>query len=338
MPPDLRVLGLGHCLPPQIVSNEELAAALGEPAADIAARTGIAERHRAADGEGPSDLALRAARDALAAARTTVDELGLIVFATATPDVTFPGAACYLQEKLGAPTVGALDVRAQTAGFLCALDLASSFAAVPAPRGGRDARYARMLIAAGEVHAGGLDATPRGRDMTPRFGDGAAAAVVGQADSGPRLVAVRWTTEGELADRFWCEYPASYQTPVRITAADIAAGKHFPRGDLAALAPIARDRLGAAAREVLDAAGWRPSDVDLLVIDYVDPAVAGDAGEALGVARERTVVPTREFGHVMAGGIAIALARRLVALHAGARALLVAAGPGFTYGAAALEA
>lgn len=337
MPPEVRLLGIGSFLPEEVVLNEALARQLGTSAAEIARATGIESRRRAAEGEGPSDLALRASQAALRAARTEVAELGLIVFATATPDVTFPGAACYLQHKLGAPTIGALDVRAQAAGFVCGLDLAASFAALQAPGGGDDPRYARILVAAGEVHSSGLDETPRGADLTPRFGDGAAVAIVGRGDSGPRLRAVRWYTEGEFADRFWCEYPASRQYPLRITPADLAAGRHFPRADLAALAPIARERLAQVVGEVLAECGWQASALDAAIVDFVDPAVARTAASDLGISGSHLEVPTAGFGHVMAGGLPIALARRLPELASGAKVLLAAAGPGFTYGAAALE-
>jgi 3-oxoacyl-(acyl-carrier-protein) synthase III len=337
MPPEVRLLGIGSALPEDEVSNQRLASRLGVEPRAIEARTGIRSRRWASDGVGPSDLAARAAATALSAAGTTIDEIGLIVFATATPDVCFPGAACYLQEKLGAPTVGALDVRAQTAGFICALDMAGAFAVLPAPSGGHDRRYARVLIAAGEVHSSGLDESPLGADMTPRFGDGAAVAVVGAGEVGPRLAAVRWYTEGDLADRFWCEYPASRQHPLRVTPADLAVGKHFPHGDLPALAAIVRDRLQGVAREVAALCGWTPSDVDRLLVDYVDPAVARSAADDLGVDPGRVDVPTAAFGHVMAGGLPIALAGLLPGLRSGARVLLVGAGPGLTYGAVALE-
>src|SRR5690606_30004952 len=206
-PDDVRLLGIACHLPGDPVGNETLATALGTTPDELARETGIAQRHHAADGQGPSDLALRAATDALAAAGTSVGELGLIVFATATPDVTFPGAACFLQDKLAAPTVGALDVRAQSAGFLCALDLALAFSRLPVPGAASDARYARVLIAAGEVFSAGLDFSPRGRVLTPRLADGASAVVVGTGGSGPRVRALRWYTDGTLADRFWCEYP-----------------------------------------------------------------------------------------------------------------------------------
>ncbi|MFM7142928.1 MAG: 3-oxoacyl-[acyl-carrier-protein] synthase III C-terminal domain-containing protein, partial [Alphaproteobacteria bacterium] len=114
-------------------------------------------------------------------------------------------------------------------------------------------------------------------------------------------------------------------------------GRHYPRADLAALAPIAVDRIGAVAREVLAIAGWDSGSLDAAVIDYVEPAVAARAGEALGLSPERIAIPTAEFGHVMAAGLPIGLARALPGLAPGARVLLAAAGPGFTYGAATLE-
>lgn len=338
MPPDpiARLLGLGRYLP-EPAANADLARALGTTEAELASSTGIARRHHAADGEGPSDLAARAARDALAAAATEVGELGLIVFATATPDVTFPGSACYLQEKLGAPTVGALDVRAQSAGFLCALDLAVAFASQAGPNGAADPRYGRILVAAGEVLSSGLDLSPRGRDMSSRLGDGAGVAIVGRGERGAKVLAVRWATEGALADRFWCEYPASYRYPLRVRAEDLAAGKHFPTADLAALAGVVPERIGESAAAVLDAAGWRAADLDLAIVDYVVPEVARGAAEKLGVPAARTVVPTAEFGHVMAGGLVMALAGATARLAAGARVLLAAAGPGLAWGAAAIE-
>jgi len=339
MPPDddARLLGLGRDLPGAEIGNDALASALGASAAEITQMTGIARRHHAAAGEGPSDLALRAATEALAAAGTAVSELGLIVFATATPDVTFPGAACFLQDKLAAPTVGAVDVRAQSAGFLCALDLALAFASLPSPKGGHDARYARTLIAAGEVFSSGLDFSARGRDMTARLADGAGAAVVGRGDRGPRIRAVRWYTDGSLADRFWCEYPASRQYPLRIEEKNLAAGRHYPSADLAALAPIVPPRVAAAAAEALEVSGWQAADVDLAIVDYVSPDVARAAAALIGVPAQRTIVPTAEFGHVMAGGLVMTLASAVGSLAPGARVLLAAAGPGLAWGAAALE-
>jgi 3-oxoacyl-[acyl-carrier-protein] synthase-3 len=111
-----RVLGWGGFLPPRVVGNEELAPALGTTAGAIAEATGITRRHFVEPGIGPSDLARDASVAALAAAGLGADDVDLIVFATMTPDIAFPGSGCFLQDKLECGTVGALDVRAQCAG------------------------------------------------------------------------------------------------------------------------------------------------------------------------------------------------------------------------------
>jgi 3-oxoacyl-[acyl-carrier-protein] synthase-3 len=337
MPPDARIVGLASYLPGGTVGNDALAPALEESPDSIARRTGIERRYFAPEGEGPSDLALRAAHHALEQAGIGPTDLGLVIFATATPDVTFPGAACFLQDKLGAGTVGALDVRAQSAGFLCGLDLAAAFSELPGPRGGEDARYGHVLVAAGEVLSSGLDESPRGADLTPRFGDGAAVAIVGRAARGPRIAAVRWRTDGRLAERFWCEYPASRQFPLRINPQNLSAGRHFPRADLAGLAPIVRERLAEAAAEVLSLSGWPADSLAAAIVDYVEPSVARAAAESAGLPKPKTTVPTEEFAHVMAGGLAISLTEVAGKLGTGARVLLAAAGPGFSWGAAAIE-
>lgn len=337
MPPEVRIVGLGSHLPgPPITASSELFGPLGESAGAIESRTGIGLRHYAEAGQGPSDLAAVAARPALARAATEVSEIDLIVFATATPDVTFPGAACFLQDKLGAPTVGALDVRAQSVGFLAALELAASFA-VQAGRG-TDARpYRRVLVAAAEVLSSGLDFSPRGADLTPRFGDGAAVAVLGNADAGLRLGAVRWYVDGDLAESFWCEYPASRRYPRRIRVEDLAAGLQFPRARLGELAPVAHARLVEVAREVLSEMGWGAGDLDVLVMDYVEPGLAWRVASELGVDASRTSVPTASFGHVLAAGVPIALERLAAAQRLRGRILVATAGPGFAWGAVALE-
>jgi 3-oxoacyl-[acyl-carrier-protein] synthase-3 len=337
MPPDARLLGLGVCLPGSPVNNSELATSLARDAREIEHDTGVAARHYASAGVGPSDLALEATHEALARAGTSAADLELIVFATATPDVCFPGAACYLQRKLGAPTVGAIDVRAQSAGFLAGLDLAAAFCSAPRTSTLGGPGYGRVLVAAGEVHSSGLDATPRGADMTPRFGDGAAVAIVGQGDKGARIVGVRWYTDGSLVERFWCEYPASRQYPLRVTPEDLEEGRHYPSADLPSLAGVVAERLREVSDEVLEHVGWSVESLAAVIVDYVDPRVARAAFDARTGLAAPIDVPTRRFGHVMAAGLAIRLAELERTLRPGARVLLAAAGPGLAWGAAAVE-
>lgn len=330
-------MSLGAHLPGAALDNEVLAERLGASADALLESTGIRVRHYAGDGEGPSALAQHAAEQALAGAGLSVDDLSLIVFATATPDVTFPGSACFLQDKLSAGTVGAIDIRAQSAGFIAGLDLAVAFTSVPGSVAGTGGGPSHVMLASGEVFSSGLDESPRGRDLTPRLADGAAVGIVGRGGSGARVAALRWYTDGTLADQFWCEFPASRRYPLRIMAEDLEAGLHYPTADLPALAPIVQARLGEVAREVLDEAGWSVDSLEVAIIDYIEPRIARAAAGDLGLDEARIDVPTEAFGHVMAAGLPLRLADWKSRLAPGGRVLLVAAGPGLSWGAVALE-
>lgn len=337
MPPDIRLLALEGDLPGEPISNETIGSLVGASGEDLLASTGIRIRHHASDGQGPSDLAREASERALGVAGVDPADLSMLVFATATPDVTFPGSACFLQEKIGAGTVGAVDVRAQSAGFIAGLDLASAFCSVPGPAAEGPDGPSRILLAAGEVFSSGLDLGPGGRSMSPRLADGAAAVVVGQGETGVRIGPLCWYTDGSLADRFWCEFPASRRYPLRIRPEDLEQGRHYPAADLPALAPIVRQRLVEVGRQVLDAAGWGPEDLALAIFDYVEPDIARAAANDLGIGADVLDVPTESFGHVMAAGLPLQLALGRDRLGPGGKVLLAAAGPGLAWGAVGLE-
>ena len=154
-----KIVGMGHFLPHRRVDNRELEKDLCLSAAEIERQTGVRSRCYADEGVGPSDLACEAAKIALDEAGLTSRDVEFVVFATMTPDVTFPGAGCYLQDKLGCGTVGALDLRAQCCGFLFALEVAEQFVGA--------GKYRRILVAAAEVHSSGLDFSPSGAQVTP---------------------------------------------------------------------------------------------------------------------------------------------------------------------------
>lgn len=293
-----RILGMGYALPSRRVDNRELADRLGVEAAEFAARAGVESRYYAAEGEAPSDLARRAADLALSEAGCSAAEVDLLIFATMTPDVTFPGSACYLQRKLGCRTVGALDVRAQCAGFLFALEIANQFVSSGA--------YRRVLVAAGDVHSTGLDFSPRGTAVTPLFGDGAAVALVGDGDAG--AVESVLHTEPEHFERFWCEFPSSRRFPLRFVADDLERGFHFPRIDADAVRADGRRQIVAAVREVLDRSGAKRDEIGPFFFHHVFPDTAAAAADELGVA-ERTIVSGRTEGHVASASLAIALSR-----------------------------
>ena len=324
------VLGCGAVLPARAVTNDELAVGLGIPAAAIRERTGITRRHYAEVGLGPSDLGRDAGQAALEAARLGPADVDLIVFATMTPDIAFPGSGCFLQDKLGCGTVGALDVRAQDAGFLFALATADRFVRARAAE--------RVLVVGAEIHSTALDATPRAADVTPRFGDGGGAVLLGAGERGGVLATVLHTDPTDY-ERFWCEFPSSRHYPARMEMAQYEQGLHFYVLDAPALDRQAEPVLTATVRDVLAQAGLRPDAVDLCIAHYVDPRVARRAAGAAGIPDARVVGPGETIGHVAAGGIPIALADavRTGRVGPGATVCCVAFGAGISWAGAVVR-
>lgn len=306
-----RILGLAHHLPPD------------------AARVGVV-RPIATDPGGPSDLAVPAAQQALAQAGLGVGDVQFIVFATMTPDVTFPGSACFLQDKLGCDTVGALDIRGQCAGFLMGLMVADGFLQL--------GTYQRVLLATAEVHSAGLDYSERGAAMAARFGDGAAVTLLGNDNAKPGLEAVVCHTDGRRHQQYWCEYPASRQHPVRVTSNNLEAAVHYPTMDVDAVASFGRDALPAVIREALAKAKRGLETVDCFIVSHILPDVAAAAAATLQIAGDRFINAGSAHGHLTAATLPIALSEALAAgrVRSGQTICLAACGAGFAWGAAVL--
>lgn len=324
------VLGCGVALPPRTVTNEELAVPLAVTPAAIAERTGVTRRQWVVPGVAPSDLGRDAAQVALARAGLEPTDVDLIVFATMTPDIAFPGCGCFLQDKLGCRTVGALDVRAQCAGFLFALATADRFVKAGAAR--------TVLVVGAEVHSTALDLTPRAAAVSARFGDGAGAIVLGCGE-GRGLLATVMHTDPTDFERFWCEFPSSRHFPARMEMAQYERGLHYYVLDSGALDRQAEPTIRDTVREVLARVDVAPGAVDLCIAHYIDPRVARRAAVAAGVPDDRVVVPGESIGHVAGGGIPIALAEAIDAGRVGPGSLVccVAFGAGVSWAGAVLR-
>jgi 3-oxoacyl-[acyl-carrier-protein] synthase III len=306
------VLGLGHYLPAEVEC--------------VGVRRPIAVAP-----VGPSTLAVPAAAGALSQARLTPADVELIVFATMTPDVTFPGSGCFFQEQMGCGTVGALDVRAQCAGFVFGMVIADQFI--------RAGGYARVLVIGSEVHSSGLDYSERGARVARLYGDGAGVAVLGHGADGTGLLGASIHTDGSQHRKFWCEYPASRQHPVRMTAQNFREGRHFPALDFDAVRRFGAESLCSGIREALQAAALRPEQIDRFVIGHLLPEVAESAGAELGASAARLSIPAARYGHLTAAALPVALSEEIESgsLGRGATVCLAASGAGFAWGAAVVR-
>ncbi|HVO24711.1 MAG TPA: ketoacyl-ACP synthase III [Candidatus Margulisiibacteriota bacterium] len=305
------ILGLGHHLPPEVDT------------------VGV-RRPIAVDPVGPSTLAVPAANQALAQAGLSVEAVDFIVFATMTPDVTFPGAGCFFQDQMGCATVGALDIRAQCAGFLFGLVIADQFV--------KAGVYAHILVIGAEVHSAGLDYSERGARLAALYGDGAGVAVIGRGDGNRGLRGAAIHTDGRHHDRFWCEYPASRQHPVRMTPENFREGRHFITMDIDAVRTFGEQSLPAVIAEALQAAEMSPEQIDRFIISHVLVDVAETVAKGLNVASSRLNIPGARHGHLTAAALPTALSEEVVAgtLGGGDTVCLAAAGAGFAWGAAVL--
>lgn len=321
---------MGHRLPERRVDNQELARLLGVDRSKLALadRTGPHSRFYARNGEGPSDLAAVAAASALREAGIGSGGVDFLIFATMTPDVTFPGSGCYLQHKLGCGTVGALDLRAQCSGFLFALEVADQFV--------RAGAYRCVLVAAADVHSSALDFSPGGVDVTPLFGDGAAACVV--SDGGAEILEIVVHTDATDFDRFWCEFPSSRRRPTRFSTEDLAHKRHHPTLDREYLRRDGCERIRSAVAEVLSRSAMTPDRVAMFFLQHVYRETAMEAAEALGIAN-RATIGGRDEAHVASASLPIALcrARDSGAVKAGDLICLATAGAGLTSSAALLR-
>jgi 3-oxoacyl-[acyl-carrier-protein] synthase III len=330
----VRITGTGSYVPPRRVSNEELAPLIGVTGDWIEKRTGI--RHRAyieRPGISASDLGAAAARAALEMAERSADDVDALVFATVTPDMTLPGSGAFLQRSLGlADGVPAFDVRAQCSGFIYALQLAEALL--------KSRIYRSVLVVGAEVHSCGLDFSPRGRDATPLFGDGAGACLLewNAGERGHRLLSTHVHGDGRFAEVIRVEAPGSRLE--RWQAEDtIEDGRAFVRMDGLLTAKWAVRRMLEATREALDTNGLKISEVDHLITHQANARLNEKVFAVAGVPRDRCHMRIQDYGNLSAASIPVVLDEvcRAGDIRAGNIVVLAAFGAGFTWGSAAIR-
>jgi len=338
--PNAFISGSGLYVPPRVVTNADLASTYGIETSDewIVRRTGIEERRFADEGVGPSDLALPAARDALARAGLEPRDLGMIVFATLSPEHAFPGSGVYLQQKLGlcdgpdATFVPALDVRNQCSGFLYGLSTATAMVQSGAVR--------HVLVVGAEVHSAALDLTTRGRTVASLFGDGAGAVVVSATDEDRGIRRWHLGADGRFADalaqKVWDIRRRPFVTLDERGVGQVPPEDLFAQMDGRQVFRHAVERMMQIVDTACRADGIGVADVDLFLFHQANLRINQYVAEQLGIPQERLVHNIQRFGNTTAATIPalIAEAERDGRLVRGMKVAMVAFGAGFTWGAA----
>ncbi len=317
------VLGVGGYLPERILTNAEIATMVDTSDAWIQQRTGIRERHIAAEGELTTDLALNACLRALSNAETLADEIDLIVMATATPDNTFPAAAVAVQEKLGITRGAAFDVQAVCSGFIYALATADALL--------RTGHAGRALVVGAETFSRILDWTDRTTCVL--FGDGAGAVVLGrEVEPGGRsdrgLLTTHLRSDGRYRDKLYVDGgPSSTGTVGHLRMEGREVYKH------------AVAKIGDVIEDAFEATGFTAADIDWFVPHQANVRIIDSTAKKFGIDDSKVIRTVDRHGNTSAASIPLALAEACGdgRIKKGDLLLLEAMGGGFTWGSAILR-
>jgi len=310
-----KIIGTGSYLPAKIVTNYDLEKMVDTSHDWIFSRSGIVERHVAADNEMSSDLALQASSRAMTASGLSANDIDLIIVATTTPDHIFPSTACVLQDKLGIKSAIAFDVQAVCSGFIYALNTADLYI-----RGGQ-AR--NVLVVGTEVLSRILNWEDRTTCVL--FGDGAGAVILQRSDK-PGILSTRLHADGSQR----CMLSA----PGQIASGKIQ-GEPFIKMDGKGVFKFAVKSLSEVAEEVLADSNMQGSDIDWMVPHQANIRIIEATAKKLGLSMDKVVQTVATHGNTSAASIPLALdtAVRDGRIKPGQHILMEAVGGGFTWGA-----
>jgi 3-oxoacyl-[acyl-carrier-protein] synthase-3 len=316
------ILGTGSFAPPQVVTNEELAARIETSDEWIQSRTGIKERHVASPDVATSDLALEAAMLALADARLAPADLDLIIVATCTPDHpgSFPSTATVLQHALGAKQAAAFDIGAVCAGFAYALHVAAQLV--------RTGAHKHVLVVGAETLSRIVDWEDRNTAVL--FGDGAGAVVMGEVDSGGYLGGILGAdgSGGPLLN----VCAGGSRTPLTPESIESKSNKIYQNGK--EVYRFAVVTMGEAAIQAVHSAGLETSDIDCFIPHQANSRIIKSAAERMGLPMEKVFVNLDKYGNTSAASIPLALDEAVKSgrVRQGSLVVLVGFGAGLTWG------
>lgn len=327
-----RILGIGMSVPSRVVTNDDLAQKMETSNEWIIERTGIEQRRWVEPGEGGAELGAKAAKEAIERAGLKPSDIDLIIYATLSPDVNFPGTGVFVQRLLGMKEIPCLDIRQQCTGFIYGISIADAYI--------RSGAFKNILLIGSEVHSTGLDISTAGRDVTVLFGDGAGAVVIGRAtDEQHMILSSHIHADGSEAEILWTEYPASRQHP-RITPEAMAERKHFPAMKGKNVFKHAVTRMPAAIMEGMQANGIKSiNEIDMLIPHQANLRINQMVAQMIGMPAEKTHNNIQKYGNTTAASIPICMheAIELGKIKPGNLVCLVAFGAGLTWGSAFLR-
>jgi len=327
LPVRAKITAVGAYVPPKLLTNHDLEKMVATNDQWIQERTGIRERHIVEKGVATSDLAVEAARLCLAKRGISPDEVELIIVATVTPDMLFPGTACLVQDKLGAKKAWGFDLSAACSGFIYALQVGTKFI--------ESGAHKKVMVIGADVMSSIIDYTDRATCVI--FGDGAGAVLLEPCEAG----------EVGMVD-YWHEIDGSGACMLNMpgggslnpaTAETVAAKMHYVHQDGGAVYKFAVRKMAEAAETVLTRNGVTGADLSCFIPHQANKRIILSTAERLGMTEDHVVINIDRYGNTTAGTIPIAMQTAIDEgrLKKGDLVLLASFGAGFTCGSTLLR-
>ena len=331
-----KIIGLGHYVPDNVVTNDDLSKMMDTDDAWIQERTGIKERRWAVKGSGDTTatMGVKAAKIAIERSGLDKDDIDFIVFATLSPDMYFPGPGVQVQHALDIKTVGALDVRNQCSGFVYAIAVADNFI--------KTGMYKNILVIGSELHSHGLDKTTRGRGVTVIFGDGAGAVVLTrEEDLSKGILSTHLHSQGEHAEELVLVAPGMGKRWINDILADNDPNdeSYFPHMNGQFVFKNAVVRFSEVIMEGLTKNKLDKDDIDMLIPHQANLRIAQFIQRKFGLTDDQVFNNIQKYGNTTAASIPIALTEAWEEgkIKEGDTIVLAAFGSGFTWGSVIIK-
>ena len=325
-----KITGLGYYLPDNVVTNDDLSKFMETTDEWIQERTGIKERRwiDPKSGDTTSNMGVKASKIAIERAGLNKEDIDFIIFATLSPDMYFPGGGVRVQDMLGIPTIGALDVRNQCSGFIYSLSVADQFI--------KTGMYKNILVIGSENHSGGLEKSTRGRRVTVIFGDGAGAAVVSRCNEKDKgILSSHLHSEGKHARELMLDGPNTGRwVPEIIAENDPNDESYYPYMNGQFVFKNAVTRFSEVINEGLDANDLKKEDIDMLIPHQANLRIAQFIQKKFQLSDDKVYNNIMSYGNTTAASIIIALteAWEKGKIKENDLVVLAAFGAGFTWG------
>ncbi|MEP7038122.1 MAG: beta-ketoacyl-ACP synthase III, partial [Acidobacteriota bacterium] len=315
------IIGMGHAYPSGVLTNADLEKIVETSDDWITSRTGIKQRHKAADDEYTSQFGTKAAQQAIERAGLKAEDIDIIICATTTPDQIMPSTGALIQAQLGATNAAGMDIFAACSGFLYGLTMVESMI--------KTGQINYALVIGAEVLTKYVDYTDRSTCVI--FGDGAGAAVVGAVPEGKGILATKIRSDGRYEEQL---YAPGGGTKLGTTHETINNGDHFFKMKGNELFKVAVRSMSDISKEMLEKAGCTVDDLDLVIPHQANQRITDAVATRLGVCEEKVYSNIAEHGNTSSASIPIALDECIESgkIKEGSLVLLTAFGGGVTWG------